>query len=197
MKLRYIPNMITALRLLMIIPFFYYIIERKYSAALCVFILASLSDGIDGFLARKFQWQTKLGAFGDPLADKLLITVSYITLTYIRQLPLWFTLLMVSRDAIIIMGTGVWYYLFRSIKFTPTLLSKINTVFQLLLVISILYQLSFQLLPAFIIMYLIAITTATTSLSFADYVIRWTIKAYKKYHEPQEPKAVKWNNNLD
>lgn len=183
MKWRYLPNIITAFRLLMVMPFLYFVLTEKYSLAFFIFILASISDGLDGYLARRFQWQSQLGAFSDPLADKLLVVSSYITLTYNHHLPLWFTLLMVSRDVVIIAGAIAWYRLFNKIDFKPTLVSKSNTVFQLILIIVILFQLSFHVVLYPLVPYLIIITTLTTAFSFGDYVICWSIKAFKQNSE--------------
>lgn len=178
MKWCYLPNMITAFRLIMVVPFLYYTLESEYTIAFFIFILASISDGLDGFLARRFQWQSQWGAFSDPLADKLLVVSSYVALTWNHHLPLWFTILMVSRDVVIIGGATAWYGLFRKIDFQPTFISKANTVFQLALIIVILYQLSFHELPYWLIQLLLIITTLTTASSFIDYVVRWSIKAF-------------------
>lgn len=183
MKWRYLPNVITALRLLMVGPFLYCTLKQHYFTAFFIFIIASISDGLDGYLARRFQWESKLGAFGDPLADKLLMMSSYVALTYIHQLPLWFTMLVVSRDVYIISGILAWHLLFRTIDFKPTFISKANTVFQLLLIITILYQLSFHYFFInlhWMIQGLIIVTTITTAISFLDYVISWSIKAIQK-----------------
>lgn len=180
MKWHYLPNAITATRFLMIIPFLYFILEQNYLPAFYIFILASISDGLDGFLARRFQWQSEFGAFADPLADKFLVLSSYIAFTLFHQVPLWFGVLMVSRDIVIIGGATAWYRLFKKIDFRPTLVSKINTVFQLLLVIVLLFQLAFGVLIYPLPLYLITITTLTTAFSFVDYVLCWSIRAYKQ-----------------
>lgn len=179
MKWRYLPNLITALRLMMVFPFLYFTLEENYTPAFFIFVFASISDGLDGYLARHFQWQSKFGAFSDPLADKILVTSSYIVLTINHQIPLWFTVLMVTRDIAIISGAAAWYALFRKIEFKPTVISKANTVFQLMLIIVTLFHLSIHQLPVFLIQYLILLTTLTTTFSFMDYVVCWSLKAFK------------------
>ena len=179
MKWRYLPNMITSLRLLVIFPFLYFILEGQYAVAFWIFIVASISDGLDGYLARRFQWQSHFGAFCDPLADKLLVVSTYIALTCNHHLPLWFTVLMVARDVVIILGALAWYRVFKSIDFKPTFISKANTVFQLMLIIVILFELAFGGLPFMLVEHLILMTTLTTAFSFIDYVVCWTIKAIK------------------
>src|SRR3989442_15920185 len=101
MKLRTIPNIITTLRLILIAPFAYYLLHAQYTPAFYLFIAAGISDGADGFLARTFNWQSKFGAFADPLADKLLITSSYLLLGYLGKIPLWFMSLVLLRDIVI------------------------------------------------------------------------------------------------
>jgi cardiolipin synthase (CMP-forming) len=180
MRWRYLPNMITSLRLIVVVPFIYFILNGQYAVAFWIFILASISDGLDGYLARKFQWQSRFGAFCDPLADKLLVVSSYIALTWNHHLPLWFTVLMVTRDVVIIVGALAWYRLFRHIEFKPTFISKANTVFQLMLIIVILFEQAFGGLPFMLIEHLILMTTLTTAFSFIDYVVCWSLKAIKQ-----------------
>ncbi len=178
MKWRHLPNIITAFRLLMVFPFLYCTLDEYYTFAFFIFILASISDGLDGFLARHFQWQSQLGAFGDPLADKFLVISSYIALALNHQIPWWFATLMVTRDVVIMGGAASWYFFFRKIEFQPTVISKTNTVFQLMLIIVVLFQLSFHQLPIILIQYLIILTTLTTAFSFVDYVVRWGVRAF-------------------
>ncbi len=178
-KWRYLPNVITAFRLILVFPFLYYAFEEHYDIAFLIFLVASVSDGLDGHLARRFKWQSKLGAFADPLADKFLVISSYVALTINHQLPLWFTILIVSRDVVISLGS-IWCAIFRNIEFAPTYISKVNTVFQLLLITLLLFQLSYPLFPSNLIPSLIIITTLTTTYSFLDYVIRWTYLIFIK-----------------
>jgi len=105
--------------------------EGRMSAALLVFFLAGVSDGIDGFLARLLKQKTAIGAFIDPLADKLLLNTSYITLAILGILPHWLAVLAVSRDVIILMGFGILFFTDRPIRVEPTMDSKVNTAIQL------------------------------------------------------------------
>lgn len=186
MKWCYLPNMITLLRLFLVLPFIYCTAIGEYRTAFYIFIFASISDGLDGFLARRFQWQSNWGAFCDPLADKILVVSSYLVLAWLQQLPLWFVVLMVSRDIVIVAGVIIWQQLFKKIRFKPTFISKINTVLQLMLIIFVLFLQGYQDFPFHLIRhladYLIIITTATTAFSFIDYVVRWSFKAIRKKH---------------
>lgn len=172
-KWRYLPNVITSFRLLLVFPFLYCALDANYTIAFWIFVAASISDGLDGHLARRFNWQSKIGAFTDPLADKCLVISSYVALTINHHLPIWFTILIVSRDIVIASGS-LWGAIFRNIEFKPSYISKVNTVFQLLLISVLLFQLSYPVLPPNLIPSLIILTTLTTAYSFIDYVVRWT-----------------------
>lgn len=142
-------------------------------------MLAGLTDGLDGWLARKFQWQSKLGSMIDPVADKLLITVSFIVLGILQTLPWWLIILVISRDVIIFIGASFWYFFItRLIKFQPTLLSKFNTNVQLFLITICLVNLSFFIVPHKIIAFIMLLTTITTLLTFVDYVVTWGYRAW-------------------
>ena len=101
-----IPNFITLIRILLVPLLVIFLIEGKTSYAFLTFIAAGASDGLDGFLARVLKQKTALGAFVDPIADKLLLTASYITMAVLGMLPEWLSVLVVSRDVIILTGIG-------------------------------------------------------------------------------------------
>lgn len=180
MRLRYLPNIITCLRLLLIIPFLIALSDDEFLWAFYLFITAGISDGIDGWLARQFNWQSKLGGFIDPLADKLLIACSFISLAYLGYLPWWLVALVFFRDIVITGGVIAWYRLFGHIDFEPTVLSKSNTVLQIMLVLFTLYGLAYQPIVKEVMLLLTALTTLTTTMSFIDYVWYWGRRAYWK-----------------
>jgi cardiolipin synthase (CMP-forming) len=179
MKLKYIPNVITILRLLLIVPFAYYLFHHAYVIAFYIYIFAGLTDGLDGLLARLFNWQTELGGFLDPLSDKLLITTSFVSLGLIGQLPWWLVILVFLRDFTISSGVLAWYLLIgKHIHFEPSNLSKANTMLQIALVTLCLFELAYVQLPDMISNGLIILTTLTTTISFVDYVLTWGKRAY-------------------
>lgn len=181
MIIKYIPNTLTLLRLGLIVPFLYFLFQQEYLIAFYLFILAGLSDGLDGFLARSFNWQTFFGSFVDPLADKLLIASSFISLALIGQLPWWLVALVFLRDATISLGVLAWYqFIRRKLDFQPTLLSKINTALQLTLVTSCLFELAYFKFPPYLLHTLISLTTLTTTITFIDYIWTWGRKAWPK-----------------
>lgn len=179
MILRHIPNALTLIRLVLIAPFLVLLYQQEYVNAFYIFILAGFTDGLDGWLARYFHWQSFFGAFVDPLADKLLIAASFISLALIGSLPWWLVILVFSRDLTISFGVLAWYWLIqRKLDFKPTNLSKINTMFQLALLTLCLFELAFFKFAPYLVETLILLTTITTASTYIDYAWTWGRKAY-------------------
>jgi cardiolipin synthase len=129
-----LPNYITLLRLLVIpvISFFY--LREHYGWALVLLIFAGISDLVDGALARFLKQRTKLGAILDPAADKFLMLVSFLTLAWVHQVPIWLVLLVILRDVYIVFGVTFLKFTCKKLYIRPTYLSKMNTFFQLLFI---------------------------------------------------------------
>jgi cardiolipin synthase (CMP-forming) len=179
MKLRYIPNVLTVFRFILIVPFLMFLYYHECVKAFYIFLLAGFTDGLDGWLARQFHWQSQLGSFIDPLADKLLVASSFISLALMNELPWWLVILVFMRDLTISAGIVAWYwFLQRKLDFAPTLLSKVNTSLQLALVTLCLFKLAFFEIIPYLINTLIIITAITTSFTYIDYVCTWGKKAY-------------------
>jgi cardiolipin synthase len=179
MILHYIPNALTLLRLILIAPFIRYLYRHEYLHAFYLFILAGLTDGLDGFLARSFNWQSFFGSFVDPLADKLLIASSFISLALIGILPWWLVVLVFMRDLTISLGVIAWYrFIGPKLDFQPTLLSKINTALQLTLVTTCLFELAYFEFPPKLLQVLICLTAFTTLITYIDYIWTWGRKAW-------------------
>ena len=102
--MHHIPNIISVLRIFLVLPIAIQLYNEAWMSAFILFFIAGISDGIDGFLARAFNWKSKLGAMLDPIADKLLLTVIFITLAYKGVIPVWLAALVVVRDIVIIIG---------------------------------------------------------------------------------------------
>lgn len=178
MILRHIPNILTLTRLILIAPFLVFLYQQQYVYAFYIFLLAGFTDGLDGWLARCFHWQSSFGSFVDPMADKLLIASSFISLAYIGSLPWWLVILVFLRDITISIGVLAWYWLMQNKPdFKPTYLSKINTVLQLALVVICLFELAFATIAPLWIRVLIVLTAATTTGSYIDYAWTWGKKA--------------------
>lgn len=129
-----IPNLLTLIRLLLIPWFAILIINGSLNQALWVFIAAALTDGLDGFAARLLAQKTSLGAYLDPIADKLLLSTAYIALAVLQQVPVWLAVIVISRDVIIVLGISVLFLNEYQVEIRPTIYSKITTVFQILVV---------------------------------------------------------------
>lgn len=132
MKLKYIPNLICVARIILVGPIVWLLLEGDYGLALLLILIAGLSDALDGYLARRFDWRTRLGGLLDPAADKLLMFSVFVTLTWLGWVPVWFTAIVVGRDVIIIVGTVVYQLLVAPVHGEPTQASKLNTVLQIL-----------------------------------------------------------------
>lgn len=181
MILKHIPNALTLFRLALIAPFLMYLFHQEYVNALYTFFLAGFTDGLDGLLARHFHWQSFFGSFVDPLADKLLVASSFISLALIGSLPWWLVILVFLRDLSISFGVLVWYlFIQRKLDFEPTLLSKFNTTFQLGLVTLCLFELAYSQFSPYLLSLLIGLTAITTATSFIDYFLTWGKKAWPK-----------------
>lgn len=176
-----LPNIISGLRILLVIPTVYFLAQHQYTHALTVFLIAGLSDGLDGFLARRYGWTTRLGSFLDPMGDKLLMTASYFMLGHLGHLPVWLVALVIGRDLVIVLGALAYRLLVRDIVMQPLLISKINTVCQIFLVLLMIYDLSVMPgaahVPAWMGSGMIYVVATTTFLSGLSYILIWSKRA--------------------
>jgi cardiolipin synthase len=138
-----------------------------------VFICAGISDAVDGYLAKRFNWQTELGAYLDPLADKLLIVSIYIALGVRNELPLWLVIAVVSRDILIVAGVLLAWLLDQPFHVKPLGVSKANTAMQIVLAATVLADAGFTLHLETLRVMLVWITGALTGLSLAAYLKTW------------------------
>lgn len=178
MPLKYLPNLFTLTRFFLIVPFLFFFYQKSYDYALYIFVIAGFTDGLDGWLARQFNWQSRLGLILDPIADKVLIVLSFVCLALINQMPWWLIELVLFRDMSILLGIFAWYRVMRrGLEFKPTWLSKINTFIELFLVSYCLFELSFfnAFMPLKTI--LISVVALTTTGSYIEYMWMWAKKA--------------------
>ena len=141
-----LPNAITIIRILLIPLFLYKMIQGEMIFATAVYLTAAITDGLDGFIARVWKLQTKLGTFLDPMADKLLITTSFLTLSVLKIIPLWLTLAVISRDFIIVIGSLLVYLIKNELIIRPQPIGKVTTFFQFSYILLVLVQSDFDLL---------------------------------------------------
>ena len=128
-----VPNVITIARILAVPVLIWLIVSGEYLWSFWLFVLAGLSDGVDGFIAKRFDQRTQLGAYLDPLADKLMLVSIYVSLGLLRVLPPWLVILVVARDIMIVGGVVLATLLEQPVKVQPLLLSKLNTGTQIVL----------------------------------------------------------------
>ena len=187
--LKQIPNLLTCFRIILIAPFLINFVLGDYVASFYLFLIAGFTDALDGLLARHYHWQTPLGSFLDPMADKLIVVISFVLLAFVHQLPWWLVFLVFMRDATITSGILFWSFFIREqLTFSPTMLSKINTTLQLLLVVFCLFELAYKPFEFPLTYTLVILTATTTALSYLHYVWVWGSKAwrllkFKHHHE--------------
>lgn len=169
MSYRGIPNILTIMRMLMSLPIMYFIFKQHIIIALYIFILAGLSDAVDGFIARRYNCMSYLGAILDPIADKILMTVIFFSLAYLHIIDVYLAIIVIFRDFFIISGVLLQKFFIGHISIKPTFLSKLNTVLQLVFIFLVLVTASNIIyLPTLILIlkYLVVITTISSFFSY-------------------------------
>lgn len=175
---RNIPNLLTGIRLLLVPILVYLLYIREFSSSLYLIIFMGLSDAIDGFLAKRLNCISRIGGFFDPICDKLMLIGATVTLAYIGLLPVWLVWLIIVRDLIIVVGGIAYYFYIEEFRAAPSLLSKANTFFQLLLTVIVIYG-QIGAVPQQWIYGLINIVALTTLLSGVSYMWVWGLNAIK------------------
>jgi cardiolipin synthase (CMP-forming) len=169
-----LPNMISLARLFSVPLNVWLILIDQWRLALLVFCIAGLSDAVDGFLAKRFNMQSRLGQYLDPIADKVLLVSIFIVLGVQQQLPLWLVIIVVSRDFLIVGGLFLLYIFEQPYEPKPFLLSKINTAAQIILAAFVISTLAFDLDGAAIsIQFLVPMVAFTTVASGLEYLMDW------------------------
>jgi len=178
--------MITGLRLVLAVPVVWLLLEGRYLDSFLLFVIAGVSDLVDGFLARHFGWTSRLGSILDPLADKSLVVGTLLVLGWHGDVPLWLVSLAVGRDVMLI-GLAVGYhYLIEPLKPEPLLSSKLNTLLQLTLVAAVLFSKAVLALPETMLALLIYGTGFTTLWSGCAYLWEWGQRArYRGMRPPR------------
>lgn len=139
-----LPNLITVGRLLLVPVIVWFISDGAFVAAFAVFVIAGISDGVDGFIARQYNLRSELGTYLDPIADKALLVSIYLSLALIGEMAGWLAMIVVSRDIFIIGGVILSWILDRPIEVKPLFISKINTAGQIILAALVLGDLGFS-----------------------------------------------------
>jgi cardiolipin synthase len=177
MNLSSLPNLICVLRMLLAIPVVWTLVHDLFGWTLLLFVIAAISDGLDGYLAKRFDWTSEAGKVLDPVADKLLLVSVFITLTLLGLVPVWLTATVVARDLLIGIGAMVYKGLFGPIDGHPTRPSKLNTLVQICYVIVVVASAATAAVPGSWAVALGATTFVTTFVSGADYTLIYIRKA--------------------
>lgn len=177
-QLRYLPNFLTALRLVSV-PFVVWLLAaRAFRPALALVLVAGFTDWLDGFAARRLGVAGKAGAVFDPLADKAMLVALFLALGAIGRIPLWMVALAVVRDLVIVTGALLLRALRGVRRFSPSLLGKVSTFFQIILVLMVLVHAAFPgSYGGWLALAALALSALFTFLSGADYVRRGIVLA--------------------
>lgn len=171
MSLSILPNIITIMRIILIIPFAYYVVVEQYALALIIFLIAGLSDGLDGLLAKRYRWQSRFGSITDPLADKLLLLVALLLLVVKGHISWTLFWVSTARDVIIVGGATSYHYLVGPYEMRPSLISKWNTALLILLVLLVLLTAAgWYLVPEFLLQRLEITVILTCIISGLHYI---------------------------
>jgi len=174
---RDIPNLITAARVGLVAPVAWMLLNGRYGMALLLFGVAGFSDALDGYLAKRFGWESRLGSLLDPVADKLMLVVSYLALGWQGLVPPWLVAAVILRDLVIVGGAVAYHLLIAPLEGEPTMLSKANTLVQIILVLAVVADQVVMWPPGWVLGVLIWLVAATTLASGVGYVWVWGHRA--------------------
>lgn len=177
-----IPNIISVMRILLVLPTVAALASEKFLLALLLFALAGISDALDGYIAKRFHYQSRLGTILDPLADKLLLVATYLVLSWLDLLPWWLAAAVVARDLLILAGAVSFHVFIGEYEMEPTVISKFNTAMQILLGLTVVFSAGVYALPEAVIGWLVLLVLVTTVVSGIDYVWTWSVRAWRARH---------------
>lgn len=181
MTRRDIPNLITAFRFLLVPPVVFLLLSNRFGEALVIFAIAGFSDALDGFLAKRYGWASRLGAALDPLADKMLLISAFITLGWLGLVPVWLVAIVILRDIVLVVGAVIYNAKIEKLHEIPSMASKLNTAAQILFVLMVILMQVVQGVPVIWVNALLYGVLATTLWSGVDYAWIWGRKAWG-YH---------------
>lgn len=188
-----LPNYLSMLRIVLVLPIAWLLWKNQVMGAFWLMLVAGFSDALDGFLARRYGWQTELGTLLDPLADKFLVAAMYLVFTLQDLIPLWLIGLILTRDILILLGAGVYRGVFGDLTVNPSLLSKTNTALQIVVVLMLMVS---QMpvgklgpgLLAFLQVYAFPLLAALCIASGSHYLFVWGRHSWRRLRgeKPQE-----------
>jgi cardiolipin synthase len=177
MSLRFLPNLLCVIRMLLVYPVAHGILLGHYPQVLAIFAVAAFTDGLDGFLAKRFAWTSELGKHLDPLADKLLLVTVFVCLSVAKLAPWWLTAAVLLRDLVIVAGAIAYRALLGPIHGQPTRPSKLNTVCQIVFCLAVVAEAAVAWPTQQTITVLGALAFVTTAVSGLDYVLVYSRRA--------------------
>lgn len=176
--LRHLPNALCVARMLLALPVAVLLVRQQYMQTMLVFGIAAITDGLDGFLAKRFHWTTELGKALDPLADKILLVTAFIALTWLGIVPIWLAVPVVLRDIVITAGAIAYRLLYGPLyDARPTVISKLNTLFQIGYVLAVVGAHALAAAWGIGIALLATLVLVTTVASGIDYIATYTQRA--------------------
>lgn len=176
--MRHIPNLICLFRIALIIPLVLAMRDEMHERIIVLFLLAAISDGLDGYLAKRFGWTSDLGRVLDPVADKLLLITVFVTAAWLDIAPWWLTAAAVARDFIIGFGALIYRLWFGPLNGRPTVISKINTAMQLGYLLAVVLASATGFPPREVLDALAGLVLVTILASGTDYVSRFVGRAF-------------------
>jgi len=179
MNRRDIPNVISIIRIILVIPVAYLLWGGRYQMALIIFIIAGLSDALDGFLAKRYDWTSQLGSFLDPLADKLLLVSCFLVCVVTGLIPAWLFVIILLRDLIVAFGALAYHFMVEEFHGAPPFSSKLNTTFQIVYLMMLISSQGIIDIPEKWIEFALYSVAATTAISGLEYIWTWGIKAWE------------------
>ena len=179
MNLNQLPNLISIGRILLVGPVAWSLIEQRFGLTLVLFTIAGVSDALDGFLAKRFGWVSRLGSLLDPLADKILLVTIFVLLGWFAMLPPWLVVLALLREVLILGGAFAYHLLVGPFAGEPTPASKVNTFLQITLVIAVLLVEAGVSLPVHLVGWFELAVALSVVVSGVQYVWLWS----RRYHQ--------------
>jgi len=171
-----VPNLLTLIRIAACPMLVLLLRDSSYDLALIVFLVAGITDGLDGYIAKRFNCVSNLGAILDPLADKLLIASTYIMLALLEDIPFWLLVVVMFRDLVIVIGYLILVMMGNEVPMKPTYISKFNTLLQISLMVVVLIERAAWIQLPLVIDLLIIGVLLTTVVSGVQYVWLWGIR---------------------
>lgn len=175
-----IPNIITSIRLFLLVPLSYYLSKEDYTTALYIFFIAGFSDALDGFLAKKFDWTSHFGSILDPLADKALLVISMAILTLNAKIDVLLFSMVALRDVYIVFGAYLYHRKFGKYQMKPSIYSKINTFFQISMITLLLVSLGYRALSENVFIVFNWLIYMSLFISTLHYTLIWGGRYFNK-----------------